>query len=186
MTKVLLDMAMSLDGFISTSDGSDAGLYDWYFDESNPVDHAAVKEIVDISGAIVMGRGAFGLGEDSGGFDDTPYDVDHFVITHRPPATPPGNPRIRFVTTGIEDAIAAAKKSASDRYATVGGGADIAQQLLEAGLVDEIQLHIAPIVLGTGLPLFTGLTNRLDLRQTRAIAGERALHVWYEVTKSAT
>lgn len=83
---VLLEMAISLDGFIGNDDGSDPGLYDWY-PEPSVVSRPVVDELVETTEAIVLGRGAFGLGDDAGGWDDTPYDVPHFVVTHRPPAS---------------------------------------------------------------------------------------------------
>jgi hypothetical protein len=71
---VLLDMAISLDGHIGRPDGSDAGLYDWYFEPSE-ISKPIVDELVETTGAIVLGRGAFGLGDDAGGWADTPYAV---------------------------------------------------------------------------------------------------------------
>ena len=91
MAQVLLDMAISLDGFIGRADEIDPGLYDWYFDppaSSRPV----IDELVETTGAIVFGRGAFGTSEDAGGWEETPYDVQHFVVTHRPPQPAPTGP----------------------------------------------------------------------------------------------
>ena len=90
-----------------------------------------IEELIETTGAIVLGRGAYGTGEDSGGWDDTPYAVPHFVITHRPPAPRP-DPTVEFafITDGIAAAVDAAKQAAGDRYATIGGGADIARQAL--------------------------------------------------------
>ena len=81
-------MAISLDGFIGRADETDPGLYDWYFDPPAPSSRS-IDELVETTGAIVLGRGAFGTGEDAGGWDDTPYDVKHFVVTHRPPPPAP-------------------------------------------------------------------------------------------------
>jgi len=89
MAKVLLDMAISLDGYVGGPDGADVGLYDWYFSPSE-VSRPVITELVEATGAIVIGRGAFGAGEDAEGWDDTPYAVPHFVITHHPPAPVPG------------------------------------------------------------------------------------------------
>jgi hypothetical protein len=76
MSRVLLDMAISLDGFIGSVDTTDPGLYDWYFEPSD-VSRPVVDELVETTGAIVIGRGAFGTGDDAVGWDDTPYDVPH-------------------------------------------------------------------------------------------------------------
>jgi dihydrofolate reductase len=156
MGGVLLDMAISLDGFVGRVDETDPGLYDWYFDPpsaSKPV----VDELVETTGAIVVGRGAFGTGDDAGGWDDTPYQVKHFVLTHRPPPPVPGRAvEFVFVPDGVHRAIELAKQAAGGRYVTIGGGADVARQFLAAGLVDELQLHVVPKLLGEGIPLFGG------------------------------
>jgi dihydrofolate reductase len=120
MSKVLLDMAISLDGFVGGPAGTDVGLYDWYFSPSE-ISKPVIVELIETTGAIVIGRGAYGTGEDSGGWDDTPYAVPHFVITHRPPAPVPGRSvEFFFVTDGVAAAIDAAKDAAGDRYVTIG------------------------------------------------------------------
>ena len=96
MAKVLLDMAVSLDGFVGGPGGADVGLYDWYFNPSE-VSRPVIDELIATTGAIVIGRGAYGTGEESGGWDDTPYAVPHFVITHQPPLpVPSGKVRVRL------------------------------------------------------------------------------------------
>jgi hypothetical protein len=80
MAEVLLDMAVSLDGFVAGLSGADGGLYDWYFNPSE-VSQPVIEDLVATTGAIVLGRGAFGTGEDAGGWEDTPYAVPHFVVT---------------------------------------------------------------------------------------------------------
>jgi dihydrofolate reductase len=135
MARVLLDMAISVDGFVGGPSGADVGLYDWYFNPSE-VSRPVIDELVATTGAIVIGRGTYRPGEESGGWEDTPYEVPHFVITHQPPSPlPDGKVRFIFVTDGVGAAINAAKEAAGDRYATIGGGADVAQQALSAGLV---------------------------------------------------
>jgi hypothetical protein len=84
MARVLLDMAVSLDGLICGPGGDDGGLYDWYFDPTQ-ISRPVVDELVSTTGAIIIGRGAFGTGDEAGGWEDTPYRVPHFVVTHRPP-----------------------------------------------------------------------------------------------------
>ena len=153
MAGVLLDMAISLDGFVGGPDGADVGLYDWYF-EPSAASAPIVEELVRTTGAIVIGRGAYGTGE-SEGWDDTPYHVKHFVLTHRPPATPVGGSvDFTFVTDGVAHAVELARAAAGEKWVTVGGGADVARQLLALGLVDELQLHLVPVLVGDGLRLF--------------------------------
>ncbi len=180
MTRVLLDMAISLDGLICGPGGSDGGLYDWYFapsEASRPV----VDELAATTGAIVIGRGAFGTGDDAGGWDETPYAVPHFVITHRPPVPAPAGP-VEFVfVDGVRDAVERAREAAGERYATVGGGADVARQCLAGGLVDEVQLHVVPVVLGEGVPLFDRSLAKLGLTKLRVVDAPNVTHLRYRV-----
>lgn len=181
---VLLDMAISLDGFIGNDDGSDPGLYDWYFEPSD-VSRPVVDELVETTGAIVLGRGAFGLGDDAGGWDDTPYDVPHFVVTHRPPTGRQAGPvDFVFVPEGVTAAIALAQEAAGNRWATIGGGADIARQCLAAGLVDEVQLHVVPLLLGSGVSLFDGLGVAVGLSKLRVVDGPVVTHLRYAVGRA--
>lgn len=147
---VLLDMAISLDGHIGRDDGSDPGLYDWYFEPSD-ISKPVVDELVEMTGAIVLGRGAFGRGDDAGGWDDTPHEVKHFIVTHRPPQGGLDGPvEFVFVTDGVAAAVELAREAAGDRYVTVGG--DIARQCLAAGLVDEVSYTSSRSCLELGSP----------------------------------
>ena len=181
MAGVLLDMAISLDGLICGPGGSDGGLYDWYFDPSD-ASRPVVEELVSSTGSIVVGRGAYGTADDAQGWDETPYDVPHFVVTHRPPRPVPDGPvEFVFVTEGVREAVERARDAAGDRYATIGGGADIARQALAADLVDEVQLHVVPVLLGDGLPLFerTGAAARLS--RSRVVDAANVTHLRYRV-----
>jgi dihydrofolate reductase len=181
MAEVLLDMAVSLDGLIAGPGGSDAGLYDWYFNPTE-VSSPVIGELVEATGAIVMGRGAFATGEEAGGWDDTPYGVPHFVITHHPPAPLPSRKvEFVFVTDGVAAAVDAAKKAAGGRYVTIGGGGDIARQCLVAGLVDELQLHVVPLILGKGVRLFSGFDQPWRLTKMRVIDAPNVTHLRYRV-----
>jgi dihydrofolate reductase len=181
MAKVLLDMAISLDGFIGGPGGSDVGLYDWYFSPS-AVSRPVIDELVTTTGAIVIGRGAYRTGEESGGWEDTPYQVPHFVITHQPPASlPDGKVQFVFVTDGVTAAIKAAKEAAGDRYATIGGGADVARQALSAGLVDELQLHIVPVIVGEGVRMFDRIDHGWQLSRIRMLDGPNVTHLRYHL-----
>ncbi|HCT78551.1 MAG TPA: deaminase [Micromonosporaceae bacterium] len=182
MAKVLLDMAISLDGLICGQGGADGGLYDWYFEPSD-LSRPIVDELVATTGAIIIGRGAFGTGEDAGGWDDTPYLVPHFVVTHRPPAPVARAVDFNFVTDGVGAAIELARKAAGDRYATIGGGADIARQCLAENLVDEVQLHVVPVLLGDGVPLFDRSGAQLRLTKTRVVDAPNVTHLRYRVER---
>src|SRR4051794_9239736 len=121
MTGVLLDMAISLDGAISGPDGADVGLYDWYFDPT-PVSRPVVDELVATTGAIVMGRGVWGEG-----WDESPYDTRHFVITHRPLAPVPGGAVDAVAVEGVRTA-----SSRRGRPRATGGSRSAAARTLPA------------------------------------------------------
>ena len=155
MTRVLLDMAVSLDGLVAGPGGADAGLYDWFFDPPEE-SRAVVEGMVAETGPILVGRGAYGTAEDAQGWDQTPYDVPHVVVTHRPPVPPPSGPvRFEFVD-GVPEAVARAGELAGERWVALGGGADVARQCLELGLLDAIAVDLVPVLLGGGTPFFAG------------------------------
>ncbi|HEY0604924.1 MAG TPA: dihydrofolate reductase family protein [Herpetosiphonaceae bacterium] len=182
MGNVLLDMAISLDGFVGGLTDEDAGLYDWYF---APSDEATfVKdELLTTIGAMILGRRTFGDQPD--GFD-TPYKMPHFVLTHTPrePVSRDGMQFI-FVSESIQHALALAQAAAGDKLVCVAGGAQTAQQFIRAGLIDEIQLHLVPILLGAGIRLFdqSGAAP-LNLERTRVIQGAGVTHLRFRSIKS--
>jgi dihydrofolate reductase len=181
MAQVLLDMAISLDGLICEPGGADGGLCDWYFNPSEG-SRPIVDELVRTTGAIIIGRGAFGTGDDAGGWDDTPYRVPHFVVTHRPPRPAPSRTvEFVFVPDGVRAAVQLAREAAGDRYATIGGGADIARQCLAENLVDEVQLHVVPILRGDGMPLFDRSHTGWRLTKTRVIDAPNVTHLRYRL-----
>jgi dihydrofolate reductase len=181
---VILDMAMSLDGFIAGPNNDDAGLYNWYFAPAPP-SAAVIEELIKTLGAIIMGRHTYETGEEAGGFADDPYTAARFVLTHRPPEqVNPAAASFTFVADGIESALRQAKAAAGEKDVAIGGGANIAQQYLKAGLVDEIQLHIVPKLLGDGLRLFDHLgTEPVQLEITRVIESVGVTHLRYRVVK---
>ncbi len=181
MSKVFLDMAMSLDGFIGRSSGEDVGLYDWYF---SPAGDAAFvqRELIETTGAMILGKGVFG--SDPNGFD-TPYKVPHFVLTHqsRDPVTRDGV-TFNFVTEGIESALRQARDAAGSRDVCVAGGANTAQQFLRAGLLDELQIHLAPVLIGEGIRLFDGLDpTGIKLEKTRTLESAGVTHLRYRIVR---
>ena len=179
MAKVLLDMAMSLDGFISGPNNDDGGLHDWYFSETGK-SQQILDELLHNIGAMILGRKTFGIQPD--GFD-TPYKVPHFVLTHQPRAgVSRDGMQFIFVSDGIESALEQAKAAAGDKDICIAGGANTAQQFLKAGLLDEIQIHFVPVLLGNGLRLFEHLgTDRIELEQTRIVQAPLATHMRYRV-----
>src|SRR5215207_8040054 len=142
---VFLDMAMSLDGYVSGPNNEDSGLHDWYFAPSGHA-VAVIDELLEGIGAMILGKQAYGDQPD--GFD-TPYKVPHFIITHTAlPSVSRDGADFIFVNDGIESALAQAKTEAGEKDVCVAGGADTAQQFLKAGLIDEVQIHLVSMFLG--------------------------------------
>jgi dihydrofolate reductase len=156
MGKVYLDMAMSLDGFVSGSNGEDKGLHNWYFSPSGDAEFVK-QELLDTMGAMILGRRAFSSSPEADGFD-TPYKVPHFILTHTARETiPRGGMEFIFSTDGPYGTLQRAKAAAGDKDVCVAGGANTAQQFINAGLLDEIQIHLVPVLIGRGLRLFDAL-----------------------------
>lgn len=179
MGTVLLDMAISLDGFVSGPTGGDDGLHDWYFDPQGNAS-VVIDELLGGIGAMLLGRRVFG--EQPDGFD-TPYKVPHFVLTRtpRPTVEKNGVPFI-FVAEGITQAMTQAQAAAGDKIVCVAGGAETAQQLLNAGLIDELQLHVVSRLLGGGLRLFEGLAP-IALERIRVLESPGVTHLRFRVVR---
>lgn len=179
MTKVLWGMIMSVDGFINDRQGSLDKLYASF--EPNDEINAAMGN----TGAVVMGRNSFESTEDTDAYaDNYEFQVPLYILTHHPPARhPKENDKltITFVTDGIENAIRQAKASAGDKDVVV-LGASTGQQALKAGLVDELQIAIAPILLGKGLRFFEHLDDlELELEKIKTVETGRQVEIWYKV-----
>jgi dihydrofolate reductase len=188
MGKIVLDMAVSsLDGFVAGPDGEPGGLHDWFFPPSGSreaADAAIIEESIEKTGAILMGRRTYDLGSEVGGFAGTPYGVEHFVLTHEPPERAAEGASFTFVTEGIGGAIERARASAGDRNVVVGGGASVARQCMEAGLLDEINLHLAPVLLGGGARLFVGSgARKTRLERTGVVESPHATHLRFRILK---
>lgn len=156
------------------------------------VDSEVMAERVASVGAHVMGRKMFSGGsgpweEDprSMGWwgDEPPFHAPVFVLTHhaREPEEMKGGTTFFFVTDGIEAALEQARAAAGDRDVAIAGGGTAIQQALAAGLVDELQVHVAPILLGGGTPLFGEGADPVRLEATRVLASPRATHLRFAV-----
>jgi len=191
MAHVICDMSMSLDGYVTGPNdsrenpfGDGAGMmHDWIFNAATDEDRALLQEMLDSVGAIVMGRTSFDKNEGDGGWGDGgPLgDTPCFVVTHREPATP--HPSIyTFVTDGVASAIEQAKEAAGDKLVGL-HGATVMQQGLPLGLVDVIRVHVIPILLGGGTPLFAHLDSAISLERTLALATPAATHLGFRVVR---
>ena len=196
MTKVICDMAMSIDGFTAGpnqsadkpfGDGPVERLTQWMFDEAE--EHAAVIEAITAAGAHVMGRNMFGPGRgdwdlDWKGWwgDDPPYHAPVFVLTHHPrePVEMQGGTTFNFVTDGIESALAQAREAAGEGDVAIAGGAATVNQYLAAGAIDELRLHVAPLTLGVGERLFEGV-GQLNLEKVAVSGTDLVTHQTYRV-----
>ena len=181
MAIVFLDLAVSLDGFISGPNDDDGGLHNWYFSDTGK-SQQILDELQNNIGAMILGKKSFGILPD--GFD-TPYKVPHFVLSHESRATiSRDGMQFIFVSEGIEKALEQAKAAAGDKDVCIAGGANTAQQFLRAGSLDEIQIHLVPVLLGDGLRLFENLrTDHFELERTRIIEAPLATHIRYRVKK---
>ena len=155
MAKVILGTTISLDGFINDRSGSVSALYP---DLAALRETETLRESIQNTGAVVMGRNSFAMADDPDSIaDNYEYQVPIFVLTHHPPIKQPKeNDRLTFtfVMDGIQSAIAQAKAAAGDKDVTVIGAASITRQCLSAGLADELHIDIMPVLLGGGLRLF--------------------------------
>ncbi|HEY4398198.1 MAG TPA: dihydrofolate reductase family protein [Acidimicrobiia bacterium] len=200
MGNVVVDLSMSLDGFIAgREDGpalplGDGGerLFTWMSagPESNRLERRlappdASKVVMDEwmteGGAIISGRRTFDIA--NGWKDGHPIDVPIFVVTHDPPTAGEWSPQVSFVTDGVERALELAQKAAGDRFVSV-SGASVAHQLLRTGKLDEIQVSVVPLLLGGGVRLFDHFGgDPIVLEQTRVIESEGVTHLRYRVVR---
>lgn len=192
MGKVVLDITMSLDGFITAKDrlAEKRGegierLHKWVFSDADPRDREMLNRVWE-SGAIIAGRETYDVSLPSWGVDGPTGEFRRpvFVVTHHAPAELPENGVYTFVTDGIEQALKQAQAVAGDKVVQVMGGANVAQQCIRAGLLDELHIHIAPVLFGSGTPLFDDIGDEhISLETVQVINTEAATHVHYRVVK---
>ncbi len=191
MALVISDMSISLDGYVTGpndsrenpfGDGA-AMLHDWMFDAATDDDRAILRAMLDGVGAIVMGRKSFDKNEGDGGWGDAgPVgNTPCFVVTHRLPTTS-YLPVFAFITDGVVRAIEHAKPGAGDKVVGL-HGATIMQQALPLGLVDEIRVHVIPVLLGGGTLLFAALDSSITLERTYAQAAPAATYIGFRVIR---
>lgn len=191
MGNVFFEMTMSLDGFITRPNvdihqpfGDDGdSLHDWMFSEPTPMDRQIAAEMNEKTGAFVMGRRMFDFGEEPWG-DDT-FVKPCFVLTNRPKAKlVKGAATFTFITNGIHSALEQARQAAGEQDICIVGGADVGQQYLRAGLVDELRLHVAPVLFGAGTRLFENIgTDKVKLEKIQTRETPNAMHLVYRISK---
>ena len=207
MPQLRLNISASLDGYVAgprptLEEPLGAGgelLHEWLFRlaafrEAHGMEGGEVNEDTAVfeeslgAGATIMGRRMFSGGAgpwqddpNANGWwgDEPPFHTPVFVLTHHPrEPLVLGDTTFTFVTDGIESALEQARAAAADRDVAVGGGADVARQYLDAGLLDELTIHLVPVLLGGGTRLFDGATPA-QLKLTRAVASPSVTHLTY-------
>lgn len=198
MGKVAAGITVSVDGYITgPDDGPGRGLGTggerlhywvfggpWRYDspergQAAGVDKEWLEEVLGANGAVVAGRGTYEAAGHWG--DKNPWEVPVFVVTHRPEEQPPGDEF--FFAGGVAEAIDRAKAAAGARQVHVMGGAQIIRQALGAGLVDELSIIVAPVVLGAGKRLFEGFTRSVELEHLGVRQSPFATFIDYRVKK---
>jgi dihydrofolate reductase len=205
MGNITADMSTSLDGFIAgPNDGAEhplgeggERLHEWVYGLASwrephgleggetGTDSEVLEEAFQSTGATLMGRRMFDLGEEPWG-DDPPFHRPVFVVTHtaRDELVKEGGTTFTFVTDGLESALDQARSAAGDKDVSVAGGANVIQQYLTAGLLDEIQIHVAPVLLGDGRRLFENLgPEQRELETIRVIDSPGVTHLKFRVVK---
>jgi dihydrofolate reductase len=204
MSKVIVELSMSLDGFVAgPNDGPENGLGDggerlfaWYYSGDTALPLAGTDMVFKVSrasadllqrewgslGAMVAGRRMFDIAHAWGG--NPPGGGPCFIVTNTPPeAWLKGGSPFTFVTDGVESAIRQAKQAAGDQDVSV-SSASIAQQCLKAGLLDEIRINLAPVLLGAGVRLFDHLgAGAIDLERTGVVEAPGVTHLRFRVVK---
>jgi dihydrofolate reductase len=198
MSKLIAIMSMSLDGYVADLNDGVAEVFDWYFSSGDvafpagganpmtfrvsPPSAAHLRALWSELGAVLTGRRTFDV---AGGWGGNHAWGPAFVLTHAIPAGwPRPNSTVHFVTDGLESAVRQAKAAAGEKSVGV-HGADTIQQLLKAGLLDELSVDLAPVLLGAGVPLFGHLAGPpAVLGAPTVIPGVGVTHLRYPVRKA--
>jgi dihydrofolate reductase len=196
MGTVFLEITMSLDGFVAGPDvdmeepmgkGGEV-LHEWLFGDGSHAptegDRQVADEMFASTGAFVLGRRTFDVGERPWGADGA-FGMPCFVVTHRArDILVKGPTTFTFVTGGIESALQQAQAAAGEKDVCVMGGAAVAREFLEAGLLDELRIDLAPVLLGAGTRLFAdGVAAQIRLESTRLIESPFATHLRFRVVR---
>jgi dihydrofolate reductase len=193
VSKLIADMSMSLDGRVAGNDDDIGRLTGWFFDGDTEVAPGApfrtsensarlLREALGGVGAIIGGRRYFDLADGWGGRH--PMGVPVYILTHEPPADWPADSTIHFVTDGLESAVAQAREAAGGKDIGV-ATPDVVRQCLDAGVLDEIQINLIPVVLGEGVPFFDGIAREVSLEGPEVIEGNGVTHLRYRVAATA-
>ncbi|HZO58808.1 MAG TPA: dihydrofolate reductase family protein [Solirubrobacterales bacterium] len=203
MGKVTFDLSMSLDGFITGPDDNpqqglgEGGerLHEWIYDlesfhslhgreggEQNRDSEILQESFSDVRG-VVIGRRMYDNAHEQWG-ENPPFPGRVHIVTHRgQDPIVKGQTTYNFVTGGIESALDEARADAAGKDVAIAGGADVVQQYLRAGLVDEFQVHVVPLFLGGGRRLFENLGDAPQLETVRVVESPRVTHIKFRVLR---
>lgn len=206
MGKLVCNISMSLDGYIAgPEDGTDEyplgkggeRIHEWVYElkswrslhglegGTSSKDDEIIAEIVENTGAMIMGRRMFDSGEKYWG-DNPPFQSPLFIVTHTVPEiiSEGGKKIYNFVTDGIESVFEKARAVAGDKDIAIMGGADTIQQFISAKLLDEIQIHLIPVLFCDGRKLFDNLgDNQIELEIIRVVNSPAVTHIKYKIVK---
>jgi len=194
MGKVIFDISMSLDGFMTAANQTSEEplgkgglqLHDWALDDTDAVGRKILQEGIASIGAVIGGWKTYDDSIPWWGADGPtgPARRPLFVVTHKAPAESPEGGVYTFVTDGIERALAQARAVAGEKDISVMGGASIGQQYIAAGLVDEISIHLVPVLFGSGTRMFEHLgAKHIQLEALDTVGTPVATHLRFRVVK---
>jgi dihydrofolate reductase len=205
MSNIIFDSGISLDGFFAGNNrgpknpmgGVSGKIHSWMFNQKAFWEHLGmengnedgpdgkfIRETISRTGAYIMGKRMFEEGEVV--WPEDLYKADVYVLTHekREPWVQKGTTTFHFINDGIESALEKAKKSANGKDIRIQGGANTIQQFLNAGLIDECFIHVAPVFLGSGIRLFDNIDkDKYDIEIIEVIPSELTTHLRYKLTK---
>jgi dihydrofolate reductase len=193
VSSVVFDISMSLDGYIRAANprpdeplgvGGEA-LHAWAMNDDDAAGRDVLSRAAAGTGAVICGRVTY---------DDSirwwqadgptgPARLPVFVLTHAAPSDPPAVGVYVFVTTGIEDALAQARDAADGKTVTIMGGPAVGNQFLRAGLVDELSIHLVPVLFGAGTRLTESLPAHIDLEVVDLVSAPSATHLRYRIKR---
>jgi dihydrofolate reductase len=196
-------MSVSIDGFYSGPKDVDAGFHRvtrWVIDTmawrerlgfeggEHDANSELIAEMQEATGAYLMGRRMFDVGEEPWG-DDPPFRAPVFVVTHRARETlfREGGTSFTFVTDGIDSAIEQARAAANGKDVAISGGGNLLRQVIRAGLLDQLELHVSPVLIGDGMRLFDAAEHEaVELTPARVLDTPDVTHIRYKVKGPST
>ena len=188
--KLIFDISMSLDGFIAGKNISaeqpmgDSGmrLHDWIFGGKTEIDKKVLDEIIENSGAVIVGGRTYHIAIKDAWGGVSPFTIPAFVLSENVPEKIPAG--FTFISSSIETAVTEARAVAGHKNIWVMGGAAIGRQYIKSGLLDEIHIHLIPVLLGEGIPLFDHSgTKYVELERIEVIESPAATHLKFRVIK---